>query len=291
MTSIEEIKERNLAAISRPRLPVDVDGKNLIEHMKENPYYGFVDVLLPGGGGFVMINLNDCAVSSKIFWTGLFSYEPGSLAVWRKLSKISMTIVDCGAYTGIYSLVSAAVNRGASIYAFEPVSFIRARLSKNAIINNCTGIKVYACALGCDSKIIDLNIPFGPTIFSSGTSIVYSKNTNTIEVAKIDGYDSLNLPPPDLVKIDAEGAEELVLQGMKNSLVKNPFILCEVLGKRDPESLIKYLPDGYKYWYVKESGANVITNDSNEWRASGGLNVIYYHADKRATLEEYSSHQ
>jgi FkbM family methyltransferase len=287
MISSEKINEINSFAMQSSRLPVDVSGKQLLEHMKKNPFYGFVDVTPPGGGGFVMLNLNDCAVSSKIFWTGRFSYEPGSLAIWRMLCRNSNTIVDCGAYTGIYSLVAASVNRGASIFAFEPVSFIRARLSKNAIINNCTKIKVYSFALGYGSETIDLNIPFGPEVFSSGTSIVYGKKSDTIEVVKVDSYDNLNLPPPDLIKIDAEGAEDIVLQGMKNSLVENPFILSEVLDRREPESLLKYLPIGYQFFFVKESGSMVLTTNFDEWRNSGGLNVIYYHPDKRVVLAEY----
>ena len=147
-----EIVAINSMASSMPRLPVKVDGRSLISHMKNHPFYGFVDVSLPGGGSFIMINLNDCAVSSKIFWTGQFAYEPGSLSVWRHLSKTSGSIVDCGAYTGIYSLVSAAVNNASMIYAFEPVSFIRARLSKNAIINKFSKIKVFPTVSGCDSS-------------------------------------------------------------------------------------------------------------------------------------------
>ena len=287
MISSKNINEINQLALLNSRLPVDIDGKQLLAHMKKYPFYGFVDITPPGGGGFVMINLNDCAVSAKIFYTGRFSYEPGSLAIWRKLCIKSDTIVDCGAYTGIYSLVGASVNRGAYIFAFEPVSFIRERLSKNAIINNCTKIKVHPCALGYGSEIVDLNIPFGPGMFSSGTSIVNGKKSNTIELIKIDSYDNLNLPPPDLIKIDAEGAEDLVLQGMKKSFIKKPFILCEVLGRREPDSLLKFLPDDYQYIFVKEKGKKVLTNDFSEWRTSGGLNVIYYHLEKRFELTEY----
>jgi FkbM family methyltransferase len=280
-TNRTNLEKNNSDLLNVKKLPSYVDGKTLLEQMKRYPYYGFIDVQLPGAKDqFVMFSSNDCAVSGKLFWTNEFCYEPGSINLWRRLSVNSKVIVDSGAYTGLYSLVSAFVNSKAKIYSFEPVSFIRARLSMNSIVNKFSNIKIFPCALSNQSSTIELHLPFGPEIFTSGTSIVSDKKTETRELASISAYDDLGLYAPDLIKIDAEGAEHLVLQGMTRSFINNPFLLCEILGNKEPGTLLDYLPLDYSFYYIKERGVMVLTNDRDEWRKSGGLNVIYYHKSK-----------
>jgi FkbM family methyltransferase len=282
MISKDKLSSINQSAILSERLPPDIDGRTLLQRMKEFPYYGFIDVQPPGSReSFVMFSSNDCAVSSKIFWTGSFSYEPGSIGIWRRLSRDARVVVDCGAYTGLYSLVTAFVNSSALIYAFEPVSFIRARLSMNAIVNGFNNIKVFPCALGDDNHIVELNLPFGPRLFTSGTSITSQKITGTREVAEVRRFDDLDIRSPDLIKIDAEGAEELVFSGMSSSLSNLPFILCEILGKKNPEEILHLLPLGYRYALVMEAGSSVLTEDYDSWRKSGGLNALFYHESKQ----------
>src|SRR5438046_616164 len=48
------------------------------------------------------------SLENDIFWLGLKGWEPKSIELWIKLSRGSNTVLDIGANTGIYSLVSAA---------------------------------------------------------------------------------------------------------------------------------------------------------------------------------------
>lgn len=287
MSGIDEINQISLMA---DRLDKDASGSDVLACMKKTPFYGYIDIQLPGAEkSFFMFSSNDCAVSSEIFWKGFFCYESGSINLWRKLSGKSNVIVDCGAYTGIYSLVSSFVNNKSKIYSFEPVSFIRARLSMNAIINGFSNIKVFPCALGDHNNIIRLNIPFDPKIFTSGTSITRNNKTDYSEVAEIAEFDDLNLMQPDLVKIDAEGSEDLVLSGMKNSLKNIPFVFCEILGEKNPRDLLRFLPIGYDYFLIMEKGKKILTKNISDWRNNHGLNVLYFHKDKFDEIKNYIS--
>jgi hypothetical protein len=50
----------NEKAISSERLPSNIDGRTLLQRMRDIPYYGFIDVQPPGSlEKFVMFSSND----------------------------------------------------------------------------------------------------------------------------------------------------------------------------------------------------------------------------------------
>lgn len=56
------------------------------------------------------------------------SFESETFDIWENYSKKEGTVIDIGAYTGIYSLVAAKM--GASVISFEPNKRIYNRLKK-----------------------------------------------------------------------------------------------------------------------------------------------------------------
>lgn len=54
----------NYRAESEKKLPSNVSGSALIQKMKDFPFYGFIEINLPGTkSSFLMFSSNDCAVS------------------------------------------------------------------------------------------------------------------------------------------------------------------------------------------------------------------------------------
>lgn len=76
-------------------------------------------------------------MENELFWLGLFGgWEKKSPEIRVRLYKISYTIFDIGANSGIYSLTAQSVNPDATVYTFEPIEKKVELLNYNKKINN-----------------------------------------------------------------------------------------------------------------------------------------------------------
>lgn len=144
--------------------------------------------------------------------------------VMRALKKISGDLfVDIGANVGIYS--KALSKNFRKVYAFEPNP-------SHGLDDLPRNVTVFRCALGNEDAERDFYIFKGDgsadtllRVFdykpasATGTSpqTFVGKRSFPVKVSK---YDSEIKERADLVKIDVEGAEFLVLEGMEDSLRK-----------------------------------------------------------------------
>ena len=123
--------------------------------------------------------------------------------------------IDIGANIGAYSLfVAAQAKAGARILAVEPQPEIFARLSYNIAQNPFGSIKAVACALADKPGEVTLFLDTGNRGESSvrilrSTAGVAVKVPATTLYALVtsEGYDRV-----DAVKLDVEGAEDLILE-------------------------------------------------------------------------------
>jgi len=60
-------------------------------------------------------------------------YEPESLQAWADMIQYGDTVLDVGAYTGLYSILAA--KKGATVYALEPMPANAWRCSCNFDLN------------------------------------------------------------------------------------------------------------------------------------------------------------
>lgn len=156
--------------------------------------------------------------------------------ITRYLSKLKgpLTILDCGANIGLYSLNLAKLFPSSKIHAFEPLQFNFEIFEQNIQSNNFDNIK--ANKLGIGDKPGEFEIMFGNK--KSGASL-YVDDYNqmgkeTIQIVTIDDYcaekgiDSINF-----LKIDVEGGEFKVLEGAKSILEKseNCLAVIEIIEK------------------------------------------------------------
>lgn len=128
---------------------------------------------------------------------------------------------DIGANVGFFTLVAAgAVDRTGTFVAFEPRPDVAAALSANAARNDLT-VDVRPVAVGEVDGTTDLLVADHP----GGATIEASKAVDTVETVTVDQVtidrlvvDRGELPVPDVVKIDVEGAEPAVIRGMSATL-------------------------------------------------------------------------
>lgn len=144
-------------------------------------------------------------------------------------------ILDIGAQTGMYTIPFAKkVGDNGKVFAFEPESLAFEAIKKNAILNSIRNIIPIKIVVTDKSGFIDFFIrPFKDTgsIFSEDDngSPFGQKEKITIECRSVDDMIKSGLiEEPDFIKIDTEGAEIKILDGMKASVRKTNHILVEI---------------------------------------------------------------
>jgi|AntRauTorcE11898_2_1112593.scaffolds.fasta_scaffold00669_3 FkbM family methyltransferase len=142
---------------------------------------------------------------------------------------------DIGANTGLYSLFAAKRAKSVEVVAFEPYP-PNVRLLKHDIErNNLGNISVREVALSDSEGKVEFNQPEIEDI-GYGSGAIDSSGDNSsarVEVPATKGDELISkgeIPAPNIVKIDVEGAEPLVLDGMEDALGRSEcrLVFCEI---------------------------------------------------------------
>lgn len=200
-------------------------------------------------------------IENELFWAGLYNaWEKESMKLWISLSKTAETIVDVGANTGIYSLVSQAINPKAKVFAFEPIKKNYNKLASNIKLNNFPIVSIEKALSNNTGEAIVYDVPEKDIIYS----VTIGKNFNDpgvatqeteIETITLDDFIiENNISKIDLIKIDVESHEPEVLEGFKNNLAKfKPTIFIEILSNEAGKRVEKVITGlGYLYFDIDE---------------------------------------
>ena len=162
------------------------------------------------------------------YWFG--TYEVVRLRAFANLVTQGAVVYDVGANVGIYSLL-ASIRSGpsGSVYAFEPLERNLEYLRQHIALNNLQNCTVFGQAV-CNEE--------GTRSFSAATmeSPMAHLSPNgelLVPSTTLDSgiYGPRRLGPPDIIKIDVEGAELEVLQGSHRALAEfHPTIFLEIHG-------------------------------------------------------------
>ena len=168
----------------------------------------------------------------KVYFYGHYHERYEADLVQRLLSGDDV-FWDVGANVGYFTLVAATAlaNRG-QIVAFEPGKNAYARLTENISLNSYQNIQTFPVAVTDQEGEAVLHL-LGD-IADSSASLYQAGDTQAgqevCRTVALDHFlDSEGLRPPDLIKLDAEGAELAVLQGAAG-LINNspPLFLMEM---------------------------------------------------------------
>jgi FkbM family methyltransferase len=198
-------------------------------------FVGQFEVHVAKGRSFTIMN-HAMQLENDIFWKGIEGgWEHTSMSIWKTLSEDAQIIMDVGANTGIYGLVSKTVNASSQVHAFEPVDRVFEKLILNQDLNNFDTF--------CNKEALS-NYDGEAVIYDKNTDHVYSVTVNedrsdnpnssiptTIATKRLDTYiQEHNIVQIDLMKIDVEAHEPEVLQGMGKYLKEfMPTMLIEIL--------------------------------------------------------------
>lgn len=176
----------------------------------------------------------------------LFTKEPCTIE-WLDSIKPGEILFDIGANVGSYSVYAGV--KGITVYAFEPEADNYALLTKNLSLN---GIKenAYCLALSNENKFGMLNLSqrgAGGSCHSFGND--GGKIQQGCMAVKMSNLFELGLPVPDHIKIDVDGNELDVVEGIGSYLADIKSIIVEIDPNSDKHHELLKLLDVNKFVY------------------------------------------
>jgi len=155
-------------------------------------------------------------------------------------------VLDIGANVGYYALMEARlVGPQGKVYAVEPVPYNVQALESNVQLNDYGNIETFQLAIGEHDGTLPLYLSDHPNWCSFYPS---GKVTGKIDVT-VNSLDSFlkNKRPADIIRMDVEGYEYEVVNGMRGILESNmPLRLFiefhpDIMGKQRAEELLSIL--------------------------------------------------
>lgn len=233
--------------------------------------------------------------SGAIYLNGF--HEADLVNLFVSLLEDGDTFLDVGAHVGYYSvLASSLVGDRGKVVSIEPTPRTYGLLVENtnskkntttfnvAALNEEKEIEFYDygarySALNSTDKETSRVIPFRIV-----GEPIRMKTTTVDDLCKKNGF------TPTVIKIDAEGAERLILQGMSTVLEKmRPLITVEVAGirfseqwGRDSRESIQFLLDkGYECFEIATDGTIATWTQRDDTVD----NLLFVHSTKRKRVE------
>jgi len=146
-------------------------------------------------------------------WLG--SYEHEKRRIFEKAVTAGSIVFDIGAHVGFYTLLaSVLVGPRGKVFAFEPSPSNLFYLKEHLRLNTLTNVTVIEAGVSDHSGIACFTE--GP---SRSMGHISSKGKLRIKTVSLDELISKReIPVPNCIKIDVEGAEMLVLTGARSVL-------------------------------------------------------------------------
>jgi FkbM family methyltransferase len=180
--------------------------------------------------------------------------DPGLFRLAAELVRPGAVVWDVGANVGLFSFAAAhlAGARG-SVAAFEADSWLVGLLRRSAAIQPPSSAPVQvvpaAVAGSCGLRSFNISSRSRSSSFLSGYGSSQAgavAERQTVVALSLD-WVAERLPPPDVLKIDVEGAELEVLEGATRLLeARRPVLLCEVSAPRSAEVAALLRGRGYR---------------------------------------------
>jgi len=152
-------------------------------------------------------------------------YEEETTRLLNQVLDQGMTFMDVGAHVGYYSLQAARqVGPSGQVISFEPEPSNYELLTQNIVLNGYSNLTAINKAVSSTVGTATLYI----TALDNGRNSMYhhglpESGSTSVETTTLDSFlASEGWPRVDLVKIDVEGAEVEVLDGMARLMADYP---------------------------------------------------------------------
>lgn len=203
-------------------------------------------------------------------YSSFWKKEPETIA-WIRSFHDGDVFFDIGANIGIYSLYCAAIHPKCNILAFEPHTDNCFRLMDNIKLNGFENVHPFPYCIGGVSGHVDF-ICDSDEIGSTGGQMHESLGIGECACWSLDDFiiHGFYSPNPNHIKIDIDGQELKIIQGMRYTLTSTTLksVLIEV--DTDKDEIVRiFLGAGF----TMDNVFNRMKNHSRVRRAKEGINV------------------
>jgi FkbM family methyltransferase len=174
--------------------------------------------------------------------------------------KNSKIFVDVGTYLGYYTCLIGKIFPKSIVYGFEIDENVFDLLNENIKLNNLSNVKPYNLAISDKDGLVKFSVADSlDSSLTFTTDIEKNQEYISVKSVSLDNFFKKQKNKPDVIKIDVEGAEMLVLKGMKELLEKRDLILfLEIHGNKldkfntTSKEIISFIIDkGYKVYEIE----------------------------------------
>lgn len=209
----------------------------LLGRLEPRLRYPSAPTVVPARGGFARFEIRDFHefVQREIYFLGYWELELSRHL--RRLLRPGDTFIDIGANLGWFTLLGAAlVGEAGRVIAFEPCTSLIDHLRRNVALNGFEQVTIEPVAVAAEEGEAVLNIVASSNLgMNTLAAAPDAEASETVTTIPYDVYAARHeVGPVRLVKIDAEGAEHWILQGMAQSLAERRIgaLLVEVDDER-----------------------------------------------------------
>jgi FkbM family methyltransferase len=180
----------------------------------------------------------------------------------RKYDAIIEIGANVGVYTSFFSVLLGSLGLSTPVFAFEPSRKAFKRLQENLKANSAKNVYAFNLAIADESRFLRFFEPEGHlTNGSLAVDFAANFSDHVVEtiVPSFAAYQLIELVSRHtkvLVKIDVEGAEEVVLKSLSPVILeKRPEIILEVLRTYEQRlNEISVLREHYDFYLVTPNG-------------------------------------
>lgn len=169
---------------------------------------------------------NDAGISRDLFVYGKREHTSTDFLMSSGILVENSVALDIGANIGYYALIeSSLVGKNGTVYAIEPVKKNYENLKRNISLNEIKNIETHNLAVG------DKN---GTTVINVGAKCNWSSiidddkkgfiSKENVEMVTVDSFLEKR-KTPSLIRMDVEGYEYAIIEGMVGTLRNNDITL------------------------------------------------------------------
>jgi FkbM family methyltransferase len=230
-------------------------------------------------GQIILVDFRDVSGMTWLnFLIGDDVQEAGLLKAMNSAIDCHTVVWDVGANCGLVSYLLASTTAAVKVVSFEPntrMHLLCCSALKPFSNTSCLGI-----ALSDREGETDIFVPRGASTMGTMQPVKSDQIGQHLQISCAAGDDLLSkgvVPAPDVIKIDTEGHELVVLQGLRETIRRHrPIIFLEHISLTDAD-ILGSLPDDYEVFSVSSSSGSLARGIDR----SRGHNSVVVHRDSR----------
>lgn len=187
------------------------------------------------GPGYEMLVFANEDVGRQIWLFG--SYEPDETRFFRDSIRTNDVCLDIGGNVGYFSLLMSRAATSGAVHVFEPIPLNAAMVRVNADLNALSNVTVNNVAVGSSEGMVQFSVSVDSAYSSMrATGRLAEERMIDVPIITLDDYvERAGIARVDVMKVDVEGAEDMVISGGSRLLSDE---------KRRPRIVLLELYDG-----------------------------------------------